>query len=99
MQEMQKKEPDPAKWGYRQPLINFQPLPGIPSTNRGTYIQIVETGGRGFRAVNILPPGQSEDPASPHYGDQREMAGYWRFKPMLFTRADLGVATTSDSTR
>jgi len=96
-QAMLKKEPDVTRWGYRQPMINFQPLPGIPSTNRGTYIQIVETARDKFRAVSILPPGQSEDPASPHYSDQREMAGYWRFKPMLFTREELGLVTASGS--
>jgi len=36
--------------------------------------------------VSILPPGQSEDPKSAHFGDQREMAGYWKFKPMLYTK-------------
>lgn len=92
-QEMQRKQPDPTKWGYRQPMIKFEPLAGIPAINRGTYIQIVETGRPKFRAVNILPPGQSEDPASPHYQDQRELAGYWRFKPMLFTRDDLATGS------
>lgn len=83
--EMQKKESNPYRWGYRQPAIDFRPLPAIPSTNRGTYIQIVELAQPQFRAINILPPGQSEDPASPHFGDQRELAGYWKFKPMLLS--------------
>ncbi len=89
--EMRKKEPNPHRWGYRQPVIDFKPLPPIPATQRGTYIQIIETGRPHFRAVNILPPGQSEDPASPHFSDQRELAGYWKFKPMRFTREELGV--------
>jgi len=96
IQEMRTEQPNVMKWGYRQPLIDFKPLPGIPATARGTYIQIVETSRPQFRAVSILPPGQSEDPASPHFGDQREMAGYWKFKPMLFTREELGLATASE---
>jgi penicillin amidase len=76
-------------WIYSQGIINFAPLGGIPNTARGTYIQIVELSKPSFRGVNILPPGQSEDPLSPHYGDQREMAAYWRFKSMLYKRDQL----------
>jgi len=97
--EMRNKEPNHHRWAYRQPNIEFKPLPPIPSTQRGTYIQIVETASPHFRAVNILPPGQSEDPASPHFSDQRELAGYWKFKPMLFSREDLGLATSSTRTQ
>jgi penicillin amidase len=31
---------------------------------------------------NILPPGQSEDPTSPHFSDQRDLSSWWLFKPM-----------------
>lgn len=79
-----KRGPSPALWGHVQPVISFNPLPPIPSTNRGTYIQIVELSKPLIRSVSILPPGQSEDPRSPHFGDQRELAGYWKFKPMLY---------------
>ena len=75
----------PVRWGYVQPTISFRPLPEIPSTNRGTYIQAVELSNPVIRGVSILPPGQSEDPKSPHFVDQREMAGYWKFKAMLYT--------------
>jgi len=81
-----KRGPEMAFWGYVQPTINFSPLPSIPSTSRGTYIQIIELSKPQIRGLNILPPGQSEDSKSPHFGDQREMAGYWKFKPMLYTR-------------
>ena len=81
-----KRGPTPALWGHIQPTINFRPLPPIPSSNRGTYIQVVELSKPIIRSVSILPPGQSEDPKSPHFGDQREMAGYWKFKPMLYTK-------------
>ncbi|HEU0006573.1 MAG TPA: penicillin acylase family protein [Terriglobia bacterium] len=81
-----KRGPTPALWGHIQPTINFRPLPPIPSSSRGTYIQVVELSKPIIRSVSILPPGQSEDPKSAHFGDQREMAGYWKFKPMLYTK-------------
>jgi penicillin amidase len=81
-----KHGPAPALWGYVAPTINFKPLPPIPFSSRGTYIQVVELSKPVIRSVNILPPGQSEDPKSPHFGDQREMAGYWQFKPMLHSK-------------
>jgi penicillin amidase len=87
-----KRGPQMNLWAYNQGEINLAPLPGIPRTNRGTYIQIVEVSKPLFRGVNVLPPGQSEDPRSPHYGDQRELAGYWRFKPMLYKREQIEKA-------
>lgn len=81
-----KRGPAPALWGYIPPAIDFKPLPPIPSSSRGTYIQVVELSKPLIRSVSILPPGQSEDSKSPHFGDQREMAGYWKFKPMLHTK-------------
>ena len=62
-------------------------LPGIPATDRGTYIQIVECAKPLVRGVNILPPGQSERLDSPHFGDQRDLAGWFFFKPMRTLRA------------
>ena len=81
-----KRGPVPTLWGYKQPTINFQPLLPIPFSSRGTYIQVVELSKPTVRSVSILPPGQSEDSKSPHFGDQREMAGYWKFKPMLYVK-------------
>jgi penicillin amidase len=78
-----------SKWGRQPSWIKFDPLPPIPATARGTYIQIVEAAKPDLNGMDILPPGQSEDPQSPHYGDQRELAGYWLFKPMLYKREDL----------
>jgi len=72
---------DMSQWGYQRGTINLNPLPPIPEMNRGTYIQIVELS-HDIRGVNILPPGQSEDPKSPHFSDQREMAARWEFKRM-----------------
>ncbi len=84
--ELKKKSPDMSAWGYHGRSIDFRPLPPMPATNRGTYIQIVVVGDT-VRGVSILPPGQSEDPKSPHFGDQREPAALWRFKPMVADRA------------
>ena len=78
-----------AKWGAAPGWIEFTPLPPIPQTARGTYIQVVEAARPDMNGMNILPPGQSEDPQSPHYGDQRELAGYWLFKPMIYKRDEL----------
>jgi len=86
---IERRGPQVSAWGYRQGEIRFAPLPGIPRYSRGTYIQIVELGQPRVRGISILPPGQSEEPASPHYDDQRELAGYWRFKQMQTDRARL----------
>ena len=75
-----------SRWTYDQGQIKFDPLPWIPNYSRGTYIQVVECSEPDMFGVNILPPGQSEDPKSPHYGDQRELGGYWMFKPMILSR-------------
>ena len=78
-----------SKWGRTPQWIKLDPLPPIPQTARGTYIQVVECAKPDMNGINILPPGQSEDPQSPHYGDQRELAGYWLFKPMIYRRGEL----------
>jgi penicillin amidase len=77
-------------WTYTQPSFDFKPLPGIPQTNRGSYIFAAEMSKPTIRSVSVLAPGQSEDPHSRHYGDQREMAGYWQYKTMLYRREQLG---------
>lgn len=81
LERLRKERGEIAHWGFRKPLWHFDPLPPIPGPNRGAYIQIVEVTSppRGF---NILPPGQSEDPKSPHYSDQHSLALRWQFKPM-----------------
>src|SRR5262249_17972468 len=81
--------PEVSGWGWRLGRIHFDPLPPIPAQNRGTFIQVVDLDRPRVHGVSILPPGQSEDPASPHFGDQRELAGYWLFKPMIDRRQDL----------
>ena len=76
-------------WRYTQGEIDLKPLPGLPKTSRGTYIQIVELSHPTVTGESILPPGQNEDPASPHYADQRELAGWWLYKPMVTDRKAL----------
>jgi penicillin amidase len=81
--------PDMARWTFTRGQINFSPLPGIPATDRGTYIQIVEVSPTSVIGVNILPPGQSERTDSPHFSDQRDLAGWFQFKAMKTKRADI----------
>ena len=81
---------DMSRWRHDQGKITFGgAVPWIPSYSRGTYIQAVEVAKPRLYGVNILPPGQSEDPQSPHYADQRELAGYWMWKPMLLYRDEV----------
>ncbi|GIV11058.1 MAG: penicillin amidase [Fimbriimonadales bacterium] len=69
-------------WRHSAPRMNWgEAMPGAPYTDRGSYIQIIQLGEQ-FFGETVLPPGQSEDPNSPHYADQRDMAGWWFFKPI-----------------
>lgn len=87
LERLRKERGEIVNWGFKKPLWRFDPLPPIPGPNRGAYIQIVEVSSppKGF---NILPPGQSEDPKSPHYSDQHSLAMWWRFKPMVFVKSE-----------
>lgn len=78
---LKEKGQDWSAWGFQPGFIRLDPLPPIPAAQRGSYIQII-TVGQPVRGVSILPPGQSGNPQSPHFGDQRELAAYWKFKPM-----------------
>ncbi len=81
--------PQMNTWRYAQGEIDLEPLPGIPRFSRGTYIQIVQLSRPNIIGESILPPGQSEDPASPHFSDQRELASWWLYKPMVTDRSVL----------
>ncbi len=74
----------------RQPrrMINFEGLAPIPYTSRGTFIQVVELRPDGPHGMSVLPPGQSELPGHPHQADQRDLAGFWQYKPMRLGRAE-----------
>ncbi|UCH32968.1 MAG: penicillin acylase family protein [Armatimonadota bacterium] len=91
LNELEKRfgTPQMSKWMHEQGKIKFDPLPWIPMYSRGTYIQVVECAQPDLVGINILPPGQNEDPKSSHFGDQRELAGYWMFKDMVFDREKL----------
>nr|WP_263324740.1 penicillin acylase family protein [Neobacillus sp. Marseille-Q6967] len=75
---------------WRTPIskITFSPLgagtvPSILNMNRGTYNQIVEFSKTNTKSVNILPPGQSGNPFSSHFDDQRLLYANWEYKPMI----------------
>lgn len=73
-----------SQWRYRAPRMDWgKSLAGVPYTDRGSYIQVIELGNP-IVAENVLPPGQSEDPSSAHFSDQRDLASWWFFKPMLW---------------
>ncbi len=77
-----------VNWGYAVEWIKFDPLPSIPWYSRGTYIQAVELSRPRVHGVYILPPGQSEDPHSPHFSDQLWLASWWMFTPMELWSSD-----------
>jgi acyl-homoserine-lactone acylase len=64
--------------------------------NRGTYNQLVRLGpGRHLWAENVVAPGQSGDPASPHFADQLQLYASWRYKPMRLDHSDLAGHVSS----
>ena len=75
-------------WLTKTSKINFQQLGArgvdpILYMNRGTYNQIVEFTKKDVNSVNILPPGQSGNPSSPHFDDQRLLYSNWEYKRMV----------------
>jgi len=77
-----KHGPNMSTWRYTAPRINIPPLPSIPYDDRGSYIQVIQLSKPFIVGENVLPPGQSENPKSPHFSNQRDLAGWWMFKPM-----------------
>jgi penicillin amidase len=93
---------DPNGWLQPVAHIAWEPLPlvtAVPDTiwmNRGTYNQLVHLGpGNQLTAHNVVAPGQSGDPASPHFDDQLPLYKDWLYKPMRLDRADLTGNITS----
>jgi penicillin amidase len=86
---------DPSDW--HQPVANivWSPLGigRVPNTiwmNRGTYNQIVHLGkGPDLFGQNVVAPGQSGLPTSPHFSDQLQLYATWTYKPMRLDRRDL----------
>ena len=66
---------------------------GVPDMiwmNRGTYNQLVHLGpGPKLYGENVVSPGQSGDPSSPHFADQWLMYSTWSYKPMRLNEKDL----------
>ena len=54
-----------------------------------TYVAVMEFTPDGPEARTIVPYGQSEDPASPHYFDQAPLFARGKFKPSWFTLSDI----------
>ncbi len=85
---------DMSAWMQPISFINWAPLPLTPPVsstiwmNRGTYNQIVHLRGN-VTAQNVISPGQSGDPTSPHFADQLELYATWTYKPMRLSKADL----------
>lgn len=92
---------DPANWLQPAAMIHWSPIGAgsVPDTiwmNRGTYNQIVHLGmGPKLYAQNVIAPGQSGDPFSPHFADQLALYATWTYKPMRLARPDLKDYTES----
>jgi penicillin G amidase len=86
---------DPADWRQGVAQIVWTPLGigRVPNTiwmNRGTYNQLVHLGkGPKLFGFNVVAPGQSGVPTSPHFADQLELYATWQYKPMRLNRADV----------
>ncbi len=90
VQELTEKYPEKGMeaWRTKAAKINFTSqgagkVEPILNMNRGTYNQIVEFTKKDTKSVNILPPGQSGNPFSPHFDDQRLLFSNWEYKPMV----------------
>jgi penicillin G amidase len=93
---------DPNGWLQPVAHIVWEPLPLVPAVpdtiwmNRGTYNQLVRLGpGNQLTARNVVAPGQSGDPASPHFADQLPLYANWLYKPMRLDRSGLTGHITS----
>jgi hypothetical protein len=92
---------DPSDWLQPIAEIEWEPIGAVevPDTiwmNRGTYNQIVRHGpGPKLRAQNVIAPGQSGDPRSPHFADQLSNYATWQYKPMRLKRSDMKGVTES----
>ncbi|MET3805375.1 penicillin amidase [Nakamurella sp. UYEF19] len=94
--------PDAAQWltPIREILWAPMGIGGVPNTpfmNRGTYNQIISLGPC-IHGENVVAPGQSGDPRSPHFADQLQLYATWHYKPMHLTAVDIGHHTTTNIT-
>ena len=84
---------DPDDWHQPVAVIDFEEVgagsvPDIIWMNRGSYNHLARLRGR-VEAYNVLPPGQSGNPFSPHFADQLDLYVDWEYKPMNLRRSDL----------
>lgn len=92
---------NPNNW-LRTTLVNVWssnsavPTQQTPHMNRGTYNQIVHLVPGGWPiGENVVAPGQSGNPASPHATDQLSLYATWQYKPMRLARADVELHAES----
>jgi acyl-homoserine lactone acylase PvdQ len=77
--------------GWKEPQIDFGGDVGKAKSmrGRGTFQMVVELTPQGPRAMTLAAPGQSENPASPHYKDQLPLFEAWGLKPFVWNRGDM----------
>ena len=68
-----------TEWPYAIGTIDFGDIGSVPDRSVGTYCIAAEMT-TPIRAVSVLPPGQSQWKASPHYGDQLGLFRDWDYK-------------------
>jgi penicillin amidase len=78
---------DQSRWLTPDVAINWAPLGAgtvadTPWMNRGTYNQIVALDPGALHGENVVAPGQSGDPRSPHFADQLQLYATWTYKRM-----------------
>ena len=60
--------------------------------NYGTsFVMVVELGADGPRGQAFLTYGESDDPASPHFSDQTTLFSEQRWRPIVFSEADIAA--------
>jgi acyl-homoserine lactone acylase PvdQ len=75
-------------WFTRQRRLKIDPLPPIPYQRRGTYLFGVEMTPE-VLTYSVVLPGESGNPESPHFADQRDLAGWNLFKMVASSREQL----------
>lgn len=74
---IQRQPVEPSKWQWRPGFIRYDDAISVPFSNRGTYIQLFESG-RKSRSRTILGPGQAE--TGPNSLDQVPYVRDWELK-------------------